>query len=195
MTADVTQAYEWRGRTAVDCDGDKVGKLDEIYLDQETGEPEWALVSTGPFGSRSTFVPLVGASLSGQSVCLNWDKSTIKDAPSIEPEGDLSHEEEAQLCRHYGLPYAGFRSNTGHDTGGPNTEDAMTRSEEEPAVGKSRQERGRVRLKKFVATEQVQTTVPVEREVARLEREPITEGNVDQALDGPSISDDGDVER
>jgi uncharacterized protein (TIGR02271 family) len=71
----------------------------------------------------------------------------------------------------------------------------MTRSEEEPAVGKSRQERGRVRLKKFVATEQVQTTVPVEREVARLEREPITEGNVDQALDGPSISDDGDVER
>jgi uncharacterized protein (TIGR02271 family) len=78
----------------------------------------------------------------------------------------------------------------GHDTSGPDTDEAMTRSEEELAVGKAQRERGRVRLKKYVVTEEVQQTVPVQREEVRVEREPITEANVDQATDGPAISDE-----
>ena len=58
----------------------------------------------------------------------------------------------------------------------------MTRSEEELLVGKARQETARVRLRKYVVTEQVQTTVPVQREEVRVEREPITEANRDRAL-------------
>jgi uncharacterized protein (TIGR02271 family) len=78
----------------------------------------------------------------------------------------------------------------GHDTSGPTTDDAMTRSEEEVTVGKTQREAGRVRLRKYVVTEEVQQTVPVQHEEVRVEREPITEGNVDEALDGPAISDE-----
>jgi uncharacterized protein (TIGR02271 family) len=66
----------------------------------------------------------------------------------------------------------------------------MTRSEEEIKVGTAQRERGRARLRKYVVTEQVQQTVPVRREEVRVEREPISEGNVDQALAGPDISEE-----
>jgi uncharacterized protein (TIGR02271 family) len=66
----------------------------------------------------------------------------------------------------------------------------MTRSEEELRVGKMDQERGRARLRKYVVTEQVQQTVPVRREEVRVEREPITEANIDDATAGPDISEE-----
>jgi uncharacterized protein (TIGR02271 family) len=66
----------------------------------------------------------------------------------------------------------------------------MTRSEEELRVGTARQERGRARLRKYVVTEHVQQTVPVSHEEVRLEREPITDGNIDDALSGPEISEE-----
>ncbi|GAA0798113.1 DUF2382 domain-containing protein [Spirilliplanes yamanashiensis] len=78
----------------------------------------------------------------------------------------------------------------GHDTSGPNTDDAMTRSEERLVAGTQTEERGKARLRKYVVTEQEQVTVPVSREEVRLEREPITEGNVDRAMDGPAISEE-----
>jgi len=73
---------------------------------------------------------------------------------------------------------------------GTATDEAMTRSEEELAVGTRSVERGRARLRKYVVTEQVQTTVPVQREEVRIEREPITDANVDEATAGPEISED-----
>jgi uncharacterized protein (TIGR02271 family) len=66
----------------------------------------------------------------------------------------------------------------------------MTRSEEEVNVGTREREKGRARLRKYVVTEEVTKTVPVRKEKAVLEREPITEGNVDDAMDGPAISDE-----
>ena len=74
--------------------------------------------------------------------------------------------------------------------GGPTTDDAMTRSEEELRVGTAERESGRARLRKYVVTEQVQQTVPVRREEVRVEREPITDANVEQATDGPAISEE-----
>jgi uncharacterized protein (TIGR02271 family) len=88
-----------------------------------------------------------------------------------------------------GYDAAGDGTNGG-DVSGPSTDDAMTRSEEELRVGTERRETGRVRLRKYVVTETEQRTVPVRREEVRVEREPITEGNVDQALDGPEISEE-----
>lgn len=66
----------------------------------------------------------------------------------------------------------------------------MTRSEEELAVGKTQREAGRARLRKYVVTEQQQATVPVEREQARVVREPVTDANAGDAMDGPAISED-----
>jgi uncharacterized protein (TIGR02271 family) len=193
-------AIAWRGRNMVDGDGDKLGKIDEIYLDAQTDRPEWALVTTGLFGTRSTFVPLAQASESGDDeIRVPYDKAQVKDAPNVEAEHELSQDEEADLYRHYGLDYGEDRSDTGlpeghagngHDTSGPNTDEAMTRSEEELAVGTRRREAGKARLRKYVVTEQVQTTVPVQREEVRIEREPITDANVDQATDGPAISEE-----
>jgi len=82
------------------------------------------------------------------------------------------------------------RGAVGYDTSGPTTDDAMTRSEERLNVGTQREQVGRARLRKYVVTENVQTTVPVSREEVRLEREPITDANIDRAMAGPDISEE-----
>jgi uncharacterized protein (TIGR02271 family) len=197
----------------VDRDGDRIGAIDAIYLDDQTGEPEWALVNTGLFGTRSTFVPISQASASGDQVQVPFEKQRIKDAPNIDPDGHLSEQEEQELWRHYGLNYGttgGYagtttetagdyadagradvdRDTVGRDVSRPTTDDAMTRSEEELRVGTSQRERGRVRLRKYVTTEHEQITVPVQREEVRVEREPITDANLDAATSGPAISEE-----
>ena len=179
------EAYEWRGRNVVDQEGAKVGRLEEVYLDQHTGRPEWLLVHTGLFGTKSSFAPLAGARVDGEDVRIGYSKQEVKDAPSVEADGELSQEEEARLYAHYGLDYSESRSDTG-----PTTDDAMTRSEEELRVGTAKRERGRARLKKYVVTEEVTQTVPVQREEVRVEREPITDANRDRATAGPDISEE-----
>ena len=190
-----TDVYDWRGRTVVDRDGEKIGKLDEIYLDSRTNEPEWAAVNTGLFGTKSSFVPLKGAEPAGEDVRVAYEKDQVKEAPSIDPDGTLSSDEEAQLYRHYGVDYDdGDRlpdatsPATGGRAGGGD-DDAMTRSEEELRVGTTSRERGQARLKKYVVTEDVEKTVPVQREEARIEREPITDENRDAAMSGAEISE------
>jgi uncharacterized protein (TIGR02271 family) len=184
------EAYEWRGRTVVDQEGTKVGRLEEVYLDQQTGRPEWLLVHTGLLGMRSSFAPLAGARVDGEDVRIGYSKQEVKDAPSVEADGELSQEEEARLYAHYGLDYSESRSDTGRDVSGPTTDDAMRRSEEELRVGTAKRERGRARLRKYVVTEEVTQTVPVQREEVRVEREPITDRNRDRATAGPDISEE-----
>jgi uncharacterized protein (TIGR02271 family) len=199
--ADIETIRTWEGRTLLDRDSGRIGIIDAIYLDDRTGQPEWALVNTGLFGTKSSFVPLAQAFQSDNDVLVPYDKQLVKDAPRIDPDGHLSEAEERQLWRHYGLDYdttdrsvttgrdATGRARVERDTSGPTTDDAMTRSEEELRVGTTRRERGRVRLRKYVTTEQVQQTVPVRRERVRLEREPITNTNLDAASAGPDLSE------
>ena len=78
----------------------------------------------------------------------------------------------------------------GHDTSGPTTDNAMTRSEEQLRVGTERVEAGRARLRKYVTSETETRTVPVSREEVRVEREPITDANMPNAMDGPAISEE-----
>jgi len=139
----VTDAYTWHGRDLLGSDGEKIGSVKEIYQDERTGKPEWALVTTGLFGSHSHFVPLAGAEPTGEGVRVRVSKDQVKNSPSIS-EGELSKQEERQLFEHYGVPYTDEGSVTaegaprsdpgdggaGHDAGGPSTDGAMTRSEE-----------------------------------------------------------------
>jgi uncharacterized protein (TIGR02271 family) len=192
------EVLTWRGQELRSSEDEKLGAIEEIYLDHETGEPEWALVTTGLFGTKQSFVPLRDASPSGDGVVVPFDKATVKDAPKIDPDGQLSHREEAELYRHYGLQYGDDTQDrseyedasdtVGRDVSGPTTDDAMTRSEEELRVGTSERESGRVRLRKYVVEDEVTRTVPVRREEVRVEREPITGANVDDATSGPEIS-------
>jgi uncharacterized protein (TIGR02271 family) len=203
---DTQTIAEWKGQDLLDNDGGKIGTIDEIYIDSKTEQPEWALVKTGLFGGKGTFVPLSQANATGDGVQVPYEKSLVKDAPNVEPDGELSHSEERTLYEHYSLDYGnddwdsgsgngggtgrGDGGTVGHDTSGPTTDDAMTRSEEELNVGTRSRETGRARLRKHVVTEEVERTVPVQREEVRVEREPITDANVDAATDGPDISEE-----
>jgi hypothetical protein len=126
---EITEAYGFRGRTMIDRDGDKIGKIDDVYEAEQGGQAEWALVNTGLFGTKKTFVPLHNAQPVGEDIRVPLEKGRVKDAPSIEPDGELSESEERQLFEHYGVAYA-----SDGDVSGPTTDDAMIRSEEEHGV-------------------------------------------------------------
>ena len=206
------------GQDVYDESGDKIGSAAEVYLDDETGQPEWVTVRTGMFGTKESFVPLRDANLTDDGVRVPVTKSQVKDAPKVDTDGHLSPQEEEELYRYYGLGGGTTTQTTtttesttglagtgvagtgttdvnehgtvGHDTSGPTTDDAMTLSEERLNVGTRSQEVGRARLRKYVVTENVTETVPVSHEEVRLEREPITDANVGSALDGPAISEE-----
>ena len=163
---DLDTVRTWQGRTMVDRDGSRIGTIDAIYLDDRTGQPDWALVNTGLFGTKASFVPLAQAFQSDNDVLVPCDKQLVRDAPRVDVDQRLSEAEEQQLWRHYGLDYDttdrsvatgrnDSRGTVGRDVSGATTDDAMTRSEEELRVGTAQRERGRIRLRKYVTTEQV----------------------------------------
>jgi uncharacterized protein (TIGR02271 family) len=218
------------GKDVYDEAGQKIGSAAEVYLDDETGRPEWVTVRTGLFGTKESFVPIADAELTDDGVRVPVSKDRVKDAPKIDTDGHLSPEEEQELYRYYGMGNgtavqtgtdtrdtemrgtdtrdtrtestagtagSGYATDTsdargavGHDTSGPTTDDAMTRSEERLDVGTRSEEAGRARLRKYVVTENVTETVPVAREEVRVEREPITDANIGNAMDGPAISEE-----
>ena len=262
-------AREVIGCTAYTDDGDKIGKVGQLFLDDDTGRPEFVTVNTGLFGTNETFVPVGEATFNGGRLTLPFTKDKVKDAPNVEAEGGhLDQAEEQRLYEYYGLTYgsgdasgrttgdptgdatgerggdvsgrmadagttwtaegsagtaggqggmtdaegtsegragvAGTRGReddrtgvdpsdvggSGHDTSGANTDDAMTRSEEHLDVGTTSEQTGRARLRKYVTTENETHTVPVRKEKAVLETEPVTDANRGDALDGPDISEE-----
>jgi len=185
-------------------DGDKIGSVGQVYLDSQSGDPEWVSVKTGLFGTKETFVPLQRAEVSGDRVTVAYNKAQVKDAPQIDADGPLSYSDEDQLYKHYGLTsndqyatqdrtdtttrsdYTGGNDYTGRNDGDDN---AMTRSEERLVAGTRTEEAGKARLRKYVVTEQQQVKVPVSHEEVRLEREPITDANAGDAFDGAEITE------
>jgi hypothetical protein len=255
---DLDTLLAWRGSTVRDRDGDKIGTLKELYLDQDD-RPAWGAVDTGLFGLRQSFVPLADATAVDDDVQIPFDKDHVKSAPNVDPDAQLSEDEERRLYRHYELPApaeeegaeradAGEervdaraeRVDAGAERGDAGAErddadadpgaeradagaeradddaderptaerpgggdddavddeagdadrdreppDAMTRSEEEVTVGTRRRVRGKARLRKYVVTEHVQRTVPVQREEVRVEYEP-ADGEDAQAGERPA---------
>ena len=177
------------GTDVYDTDGDKIGSVGQVYLDSQSGDPEWVSVKTGLFGTKETFVPLQRASLSEDRVVVAYDKARVKDAPRVDADGDLSPAEEQELYTYYGLGGGTTTSTTTTTTTGDTGfgDDAMTRSEEHLVAGTRTEQTGVARLRKYVVTEQEQVRVPVSHEEARIEREPITDRNRDAALRGPAI--------
>jgi hypothetical protein len=164
MTQQTQDILALRGKDLIGRDGDKLGTIEEIYLDAGTDQPHWALVTTGLFGTKQSFVPISGAIREGDSVRVRFGKATVKDAPRVDPDGRLSDREEAELYRHYGMNDGSGDSGSGRDSSGPKTDDATTRSEEALRVGTRERESGRLRLKKYVVEDEVTETVPVRRE-------------------------------
>src|SRR5918997_5925726 len=84
MSPSQSTVTDWRGRTLVDQDGNKIGSIDEIYMDTQTEQPEWIAVSTGLFGKKVTFVPIAEATECGGDVRVPYTKDQVKDAPNAE---------------------------------------------------------------------------------------------------------------
>jgi hypothetical protein len=103
---DIDDVPNWRGRDVIDRNGHAVGVLTELYVDDATGEPEWAGVKTGLFSHRVSFVPLSEARSHGMRVQVAYEQRQIHEAPNVDPDGHLSVEEEASLYEYYGLDYA-----------------------------------------------------------------------------------------
>ncbi|MFP5372841.1 MAG: DUF2382 domain-containing protein [Actinomycetes bacterium] len=198
MEVTAQQLEGWIGRNLIDISGETIGEITDIYVDDEHGQPEWLAVHTGMFGSNVSFVPLRGATAAGGDLQVPYPTAQVKDAPNAGSDGHLSKYEEARLYAHYGYDYGedyaepqaemATGTATAPATQAP-TDDAMTRSEEELEVGTRTREAGRVRLRKWVDVERVETTVPVTREEVRIEREPITDDNIDRAMSGAEISE------
>ena len=199
-------------------DDAKIGTVGQVYVEDSTQTPTWVTVRTGLFGSSESFAPLADASFEGGVLRVGYEKAFVKDAPRIDDDGSLSADEEQALYSYYGLGGTtapteaplydqdadrgvdvdrsvdtdrdNDRGTEGHDTSGPTTDDAMTRSEERLRVGTERVEAGRARLRKHIVTEQVSKTVPVSHDEVTLTREPITEANAGDALAGPDLSEE-----
>ncbi len=189
-----------QGTTAVGPDGDKIGAVKQVYVNDTTSEPEWVTVSTGLFGTKESFAPLSGSRLDGDTLVLTVSKEVVKGAPSIDDDGHTGEQEQNALYDYYSS-YAGSEPqsyqagsdlsqgrddvSTGRDlsagavgtgTGtGTGTGETITRSEEQARVGTENVEAGRVRIRKYVVTENVTQTVPVSHEEVRVERTPITD--------------------
>ncbi|WP_315276603.1 PRC and DUF2382 domain-containing protein [Kocuria carniphila] len=91
--------------TAYDADGDKVGKVEQVFLDDNSGEPTFLTVNTGLFGAKESFVPVKDARQDGDRVVLPYQKDVIKDAPKVDADQHLSPQEEEELYRYYELNY------------------------------------------------------------------------------------------
>ncbi|MGY1683128.1 DUF2382 domain-containing protein [Geodermatophilus sp. SYSU D01176] len=176
------------GRDVYDPNGQKIGSASEVYLDDETAQPEWMTVRTGLFGTKETFVPIRDAALADDGVHVSVEKSAVRDAPRIDADGQISPQEEQELYRYYGMavaPRAGVAP-----TNPTTTDEAMTRSEERLVAGTRPEEVGRARLRKYVVTDNVTETVPISREEIRIRREPITDADPDEVRSAAALGEE-----
>jgi stress response protein YsnF/sporulation protein YlmC with PRC-barrel domain len=211
---------EYKSRTLFDSAGEKVGLIEDVYVDQETKKPEWVLVKTGLFGLRKTFVPMSALQPQGDDLRAPYSKDQINGAPNVGDEEGASPEEEARLFKHYGIRYSdsgtvSARSEGAAEAARPRTAETtetrppgvgdsgtradrlmeaskgVQRHEEELKVGKVRRPSELVRLHKWVETEPVSTSVELEHEEARIVREPVNES---EAGTGRRIGEEGELE-
>jgi len=173
---DVDTALGWRGRTMVDPAGEELGKVTNLYLEGESQRPAWAGIKRGLLRGE-TVVPLDGAEEADGNVRVPYERAVVEDAPDVDPDIELSEDDEQVLRDHYGR-------GGGEPAGDEETDTAMTRSEEEVTFGKRVTRRAeRVRLRKVVVHDEVTKSVPVRKEVIRLETDPPPEGDVESVED------------
>ena len=172
-----------RGAPVYSSEGEKIGKVEDIFEDYETRQPEWVGIGTGLLGTKRVLVPVEGAELRSDGLFVPYSKDQVKEAPDIDAD-EIDEGTERSLYTHYGLGYSDRRSGTTLPEGGPGTagpedtadverEGAVTRHEEELRVGKRDMDAGSARLRKWVETEPVAEDVELRRETARVTREPV----------------------
>jgi uncharacterized protein YrrD len=105
---------DWRGKMLVDMNGEKMGKLQDVYVDVQTDEPQFATVKEGFVGRHLTFVPLVGIRIGPDDLQVAVDKDQVRTAPDIAMHGEeLSQADESALYHHFELNYTPIDTESG----------------------------------------------------------------------------------
>jgi hypothetical protein len=166
-TEELRTAYLRSGN--VYAGSEKLGRIGQIYVDDQTSDPTWVTVKTGLFGTSESFVPLNQARLEGDDIIVDYDKDTIKNAPRIDPDGDLTPREELELFRYYSRPHDTettdrddrFDRDDDHDDHDDRLDRGLVRDQDTPddhqrvvdEIADRRDEGGRGRLRRYVVTE------------------------------------------
>jgi hypothetical protein len=186
------------GSTAYGSDGQKIGKVGQVYFDESTDQPEWVTVNTGLFGTSESFIPLSDATFEGDRLTVSPHQGQGEGRPERRRRRAhlarggaravrllrsrlgrlLRHHDDHERGRHRGLRHLRADHRRRHDAVGGAAD-----------VGTRQEQVGRARLRKWVETEHVTQTVPVRKERAVLETEPITEENYPRSVDGPEITE------
>jgi stress response protein YsnF len=176
-------------RDAVSSDGAKLGHVADVYVDARTGAPKWLVVQGGMFSSGASFVPAEGARSEDERLVVAYTRRQVRRAPHPAADGDLTGDEEAALARYYlDQASATTPTETGRDETEPDgwladptttSDESVVRAEEELEVDRSPRPVQRARLVKRVVTEDVTFTVPLRREVLRVEYENIDDDEAD----------------
>lgn len=120
---DFTSIDRLQDATVFDSNGDKVGSVGQVYLDDATNEPTFVTVKTGLFGLKETFVPLNQASQAEEGLTVPFEKDFIKDAPNVDADGSLTPEEEQRIYEYYSLDYTAGQGHDDVDVAGETVQD------------------------------------------------------------------------
>ena len=162
----------------LDADGRRLGRVKHIYDSDRAGELTWVSVATDGPGRRSRFVPLQGARLDGPDLRLAYAGDLVDGSPEVSDDDEVDSTQEGRLRAHYGLDAS---------TGGGIT---MIRSEERLAVAMRVEAIARVRVTKYIVTEEVTHTFTLRREEIRVEHLPAA-GSDSSAAASDTAFDDG----
>lgn len=172
----------WRGKTVLDKDGNKIGTLSELYVDDDTNRPKFATVQTGLFGTKQNFFPVPLARVRDDTIVLDASEDQVRNAPQIDADQELEAAQERELYQYYGLARDNAEDDNNQLTDGDSTqedtedtedksaaptspsedttdeqstEEAAIRSERHLHISTEKDADGRVRLKKYVITENI----------------------------------------
>ena len=123
MTPPPPSAFDWEGQKVLDRDGEKIGTIEEIFLVEETGRPEWALVKIGRIKGRTTLVPLTQANPVDDGIKVPFEKDVVSEAPEVEADEDPSDQQVNALYRHYGIDPAEHTNGSGNGHGAASSHD------------------------------------------------------------------------
>jgi len=107
-------ASDWLGKVIVDRDGERIGKLQDVYVDVETDVPLFGTVKEGLFDRHFTFVPLEGVVVGPDQLRVTVPKGLVKSAPDLDLHGqEMSQADESALYHHFELNYTAIANDSG----------------------------------------------------------------------------------
>jgi hypothetical protein len=184
LTITTANVKQYIGENLYDDEGNKIGHIGGIFLDDGTGEPEWITVSTGFFGTHESFVPIEDATTHSEGLAVPYSKEKVKNAPNVDADrGHLSTEEESTLYAYYDRAHVASTPETrvadeaaevddypsDRESNGPVDEEIV--GADQVIVVAEPVAEGRARLRKWVETEEAE----VRASEARANEEPVSE--------------------